>query len=156
MYLVDSGRSTPVPEDAPPSAHSISSARKQAREQAKNRLFHSIEYKPRLSHFDPDSDNRDFRGFFVLFWISLFIMVITTVLRNIKDTGYPLRVQVWSLLTANVWQLGLCDLAMVASTYLTLPIHKVIRRRKGWLRWSCGGIVIQSTFQLSWLLLWVT
>ncbi|KAL2014763.1 hypothetical protein VTN00DRAFT_2288 [Thermoascus crustaceus] len=149
-----SGRSTPVPEDAPPSAHSISSARKQLR--ARNRLFHTIDYVPRVSHFDPESDYHDFRGFFTLFWIGLFIMVVTTVLRNIKDTGFPLRVKVWkSLLNGKVWQLGLSDLVMVASTALTLPIHRLVRNSKGWLRWSQGGMVVQSLFQLVWLCLWV-
>jgi sterol O-acyltransferase len=82
-------------------------------------------------------------------------MVITTMLRNIKDTGYPLRVQVWSLFTPNVVQLGFSDFAMAASTYLTLPLHRAIRASNGWLRWSRGGIVVQSLFQLIWLIFWV-
>ncbi|KAL1961277.1 hypothetical protein VTO42DRAFT_5 [Malbranchea cinnamomea] len=147
--------STPVKEDAPPSVLSISSARKQARARLKHRSFYNIEYKPRLSHFDPNSDNRDFRGFFVLFWISLAIMVMTTVLRNIKDTGYPLRVQVWSLFTPNVFQLGFSDLAMVGSTAFTLPLHRAIRSSKGFLRWSKGGIVVQSIYQSVWFVIWV-
>ncbi|KAI2005724.1 Sterol O-acyltransferase 2 (Sterol-ester synthase 2) [Ophidiomyces ophidiicola] len=150
-----SGISTPIAEDAPPSVQSISSARKQVRAQVKTRLFHNIDYQPRLSHFDPNSENQNFRGFFVLFWISLVIMVITTVLRNVKDTGYPLRVQVWSLLSANVFQLGLCDLAMVLSTCLTLPLHQTIRSSKGWLRWSNYGMTVQSLLQLAWLNIWV-
>lgn len=153
LILLDSGTSTPVPDDAPPSIRSISSARKQVR--ARNRLFHTINYVPRVSHFDPQSDYHNFRGFFTLFWIGLFIMVVTTVLRNIKDTGYPLRVKVWSLLTANVWQLGLSDLAMVVSTVLVLPFQRLVRTSKGWLRWSRGGMVIQSALQLAWLTLWI-
>lgn len=151
----NSGYSTPVAEDAPPSAHSISSVRKHAREQMKHRAFYTIDYKPRLSHFDRDSDNHDFRGFFVLFWISLAIMGITTMSRNIKDTGYPLRVQVWSLFTANVVQLGFSDLLMVLSTGITFSFHKAVRASKGWLRWSRGGIVLQSIYQLCWLVFWV-
>ncbi|KAL1986270.1 hypothetical protein VTN96DRAFT_6638 [Rasamsonia emersonii] len=148
-----SGTSTPVPDDAPPSVRSISSARKQVR--ARHRLFHTINYVPRVSHFDPRSDYHNFRGFFTLFWIGLFIMVVTTVLRNIKDTGYPLRVKVWSLLTANVWQLALSDLAMVVSTVVVLPLQRLMRTSKGWLRWSRGGMVIQSLLQLAWLTLWI-
>ena len=82
-------------------------------------------------------------------------MVLTTVLRNIKDTGYPLRVRVWSLLTANVWQLGLSDGAMVFSTALSVPLQKMFRRSKGIMRWSKGGIWIQSIFEMSWLTLWI-
>ncbi|OAT11994.1 sterol O-acyltransferase [Blastomyces gilchristii SLH14081] len=154
-FDISSGRSTPIPEDAPPSVQSISCARKQIRAQASQRLFYSIDYKPRVSHFDPDSDYRDFHGFFSLFWVSLFIMVMTTVVRNIKDTGYPLRVQVWSLLSANVWQLALCDIVMVSSTALSLPLHLVIRQSQGWLRWLNGGMILQSCFQIAWLTLWV-
>lgn len=82
-------------------------------------------------------------------------MVVTTVLRNIKDTGYPLRVKVWNLLTANVWQLAVSDLAMVVSSGFALPLSLLTRRSTGWLRWYRGGIVIQSLYQIGWLTLWI-
>lgn len=153
--IYDSGRSTPVPPDAPPSAKSISLVRKQIRAQHRHRIFPTIDYSARVSHFDRKSDYRDFRGFYVLFWIGLAIMVITTMLRNIKDTGYPLRVRVWALLTANTWQLGLSDLVMVGSTFVSLPMQRVFRRNHGWLSWSKCGMPIQSIFQAAWLILWV-
>ncbi|KAL8696083.1 MAG: hypothetical protein Q9224_002980 [Gallowayella concinna] len=152
---LSSGRSTPLPPDAPPSAISLSSARKHIRAQQKHRLFPTIDYAARVSHFDPKSDYRDFRGFFVLFWIGLAIMVITTMLRNIKDTGFPFRVGVWALLTERVWQLALTDLAMIASTTLSLPLHKLFRKSKGWLWWEKGGMPIQSIYQAAWLALWI-
>lgn len=155
VNLFHSGRSTPLPPDAPPSIKSISSARKQVRAQHKQRLFPTIDYAARVSHFDPKSDYRDFRGFFVLFWIGLAIMVLTTMLRNIKDTGYPLRVRVWALLTANTWQLGLSDILMVGSTGLCLPMQRLFRWSHGWLRWKNCGMLIQSVFQLAWLGLWI-
>ncbi|ETN45588.1 uncharacterized protein HMPREF1541_09420 [Cyphellophora europaea CBS 101466] len=152
---VSSGRSTPVPQDAPPSAQSISSARKYARAQAKVRSFHNINYKPRVSHFDPSSEYSDFRGFFVLFWVGLSIMVITSGLRNIKETGYPLRAQVYRILSKNVLALALSDAAMVGSTALSLPLQKLFR--SGWtiFQWRRGGVWIQAIFQLGWLALWV-
>ena len=152
---LSSGRSTPIPQDALPSVQSISSARKHARAQAKSRLFHSINYKPRVSHFDPSSEHNDFRGFFVLFWVGLTIMVITAVLRNIKETGYPLRVQVYHILSKNVIALALSDAAMVGTTALSLPLQKLFR--SGWtpFQWRYGGFWIQSIFQLGWLALWV-
>lgn len=150
-----SGRSTPLPEDAPPSAQSISSARKQVRAQQKHRMFPTVEYAARVSHFDPRSEYRDFRGFFVLFWIGLAIMVITTMLRNIKDTGYPLRHHMFDLLTTKTWELALSDGAMVLSTGVSVPFQMLCRRSKGWLRWENLGMPIQSVFQLGWLVLWV-
>ena len=150
-----SGRSTPIPEDAPPSALSISSARKQIRAQQKHRMFPTVEYAARVSHFDPRSEYRDFRGFFVLFWIGLAIMVITTMLRNIKDTGLPFRHHIFDLLTTRTWELGLSDAAMVLSTGVSVPFQMLCRRSKGWLRWENMGMPIQSVFQVWWLLLWV-
>ncbi|ETI27566.1 hypothetical protein G647_00015 [Cladophialophora carrionii CBS 160.54] len=153
---ISSGRSTPVPHDAPPSVQSLSTARKAARAQAKHRLFHTINYVPRVSHFDPQSEYRDFRGFFVLFWISLTIMVITTGLRNLKETGHPLRVEVYELLSRNVISLGLSDAAMVGSSALSLPIQRLARGTNGILRWRRAGIWIQSIYQALWLTLWVS
>jgi sterol O-acyltransferase len=81
-------------------------------------------------------------------------MAITTMLRNIKDTGYPMRVQIWQLFTVKVWELALADALMVATTSLSLPMHKLFRTG-GWLRWNAGGIAIQSVFQAFWLAFWV-
>lgn len=91
----------------------------------------------------------------MLFWIGLAIMVLTTMLRNIKDTGYPMRIRVWALLGENTLGLGFSDLAMVGSTVLSLPLQWVFRRSKGWLRWERYGMPIQSIFQIGWLVLWV-
>lgn len=118
-------------------------------------MFPTIDYAARVSHFDPKSDYRDFRGFFVLFWIGLAIMVITTMLRNIKDTGFPFRVGVWALLTERVWQLALSDGAMIVSTSLSLPLHKLFRNSKKWLWWEKAGMPIQSVYQAAWFTLWV-
>ena len=151
MLTMASGRSTPIPPDAPPSAHSISSARKQIRAQQKHRAFPTIDYSARVSHFDPKSEYRDFRGFFVLFWIGLAIMVITTALSNIKDTGYPLRHTMWAILTPKIWQLALSDAAMVGSTLLALRLQLVFRASNGLLQWRKLGMPLMSIFEVVWL-----
>ncbi|KAK0636258.1 MBOAT, membrane-bound O-acyltransferase family-domain-containing protein [Bombardia bombarda] len=152
-----SGRSTPIPVDAPPSVKSLSTARKQVRAEQRRRLFPTIEYASRVSHFDPNSDYRDFHGFFNLFWIGLAIMAITTMLRNIKDTGYPLRVQIWGLFTVKLWHLAVADFAMVATTAVSLPLHRLFRAApaRGPLTWNKGGMAIMSIYQVVWLAFWV-
>lgn len=153
---VSSGRTTPIPPDAPPSVHASSSARRQIRAQHKKRIFPTIEYIDRVSHFDPDSDYHDFRGFFVLFWIGLAIMVLTAMLRNLTETGYPLQMRQWELFKEKVWELGLVDGAMVFSTALSLPLQKLISTGNGALRWSALGMAIQSIYQAIWLAVWTT
>ncbi|KAI5865260.1 MBOAT-domain-containing protein [Durotheca rogersii] len=150
-----SGRSTPVPENAPASTKALSSARKQVRAEQRRRIFPTIEFASRVSHFDPRSDYRDFHGFFNLFWIGLAIMGITTMLRNFKDTGYPLRVQIWTLFTVKLWHLGIADFLMVASTAVSVPLHKLARGSTGALTWRKGGRAIQSIYQVAWLAFWI-
>lgn len=154
LELPSSRAGTPLPEDAPPSLQSISAARKSARAQAKKRLFHTIKYEPRMSHFDPQSEYRDFRGFFVLFWMALAIMVITSALKNVKETGYPLRTQVYELLTRNVLNLAIADALMVASTAVSLYFQKLFRKGGFW-QWRKTGIWIQSIYQAVWLFIWI-
>ncbi|KAF7560792.1 hypothetical protein G7046_g3333 [Stylonectria norvegica] len=148
-----SGRSTPVPENAPPSVKVLSTARKQARAEQRRRLFPTIEYASRVSHFDPASDYRDFHGFFNLFWIGLAIMGITSMLRNMKDTGYPMRRQIWSLFTIKPADLAVADFLMVASTAVSVPIHRLVRRAgpDGLWAWKNAGQALQSFYQVAWL-----
>ncbi|KAK1760654.1 hypothetical protein QBC47DRAFT_11454 [Echria macrotheca] len=152
-----SGRSTPIPQDAPPSVLSLSTARKQVRAEQRRRIFPTIEFASRVSHFDPNSDYRDFHGFFTLFWIGLAIMAITSMLRNIKDTGYPMRVQIWGLFTVKLWHLAVADFMMVASTAVSLPMQKLFRSvpANSPLSWSKGGVVFMSLYQVAWLSFWI-
>jgi sterol O-acyltransferase len=85
-------------------------------------------------------------------------MVITTMLRNVKDTGYPMRVEIWQLFPVKIWGLATADALMVASTAVSLPIQRIVRDATGifsWLRWSKGGIAIQTIYQVLWFLVWV-
>ncbi|RGP60384.1 sterol o-acyltransferase [Fusarium longipes] len=152
-----SGRSTPIPENAPPSVKSLSTARKQVRAEQRRRIFPTIEFASRVSHFDPESDYRDFHGFFNLFWIGLAIMGITSMLRNLKDTGFPLRVQIWGLFTVKIWHLAIADFLMVATTGASLLLNRAARNAKpgSFLDWNQGGIAIQSIYQTVWLTLWI-
>lgn len=119
-------------------------------------MFPTIDYVDRVSHFDPASDYHDFRGFFVLFWIGLAIMVITSMLRTVKETGYPFQIRQWNLFKEKIWELGLVDGAMVGSTALALPLQKLFLNGKGPLRWGQLGMAIQSLYQLAWLSFWCT
>lgn len=148
-----SGTSTPIPFDAPPSVQVVSTTKKHVRAETRRRLFPTIEYASRVSHFDPDSDYRDFQGFFVLFWIGLAIMAITTMLRNVKDTGHPFRYEIWQLFTIKTWELAVADFLMVATSGVNLPLQKAFSANI--MRWKNAGIVIQTLYQTLWFSIWV-
>ncbi|KAM3508897.1 hypothetical protein MY11210_006540 [Beauveria gryllotalpidicola] len=157
-----SGRSTPVPDNAPPSNKALSSARKTLRaeqraQQQRRRIFPATDFTSRLSHLDPDSDYRDFHGFFNLFWIGLAIMGITTMLRHMKDTGYPFSFAIWSLFTVKLWHLAIADFLMVATTAAAMPLHQLFRAapQDGFWTWRRGGVALQSAYQAVWLAVWV-
>jgi sterol O-acyltransferase len=133
-----------------------SSARRQIRAEQKRRMFPTIEYVDRVSHFDPASDYHDFRGFFVLFWIGLAIMVLTSMLRQVKETGYPFQITQWDLFKEKLWEVGLVDGAMVGSTAVALPLQKLFLHGTGPLRWGRLGMAIQSIYQVFWLSFWCT
>jgi sterol O-acyltransferase len=85
-------------------------------------------------------------------------MAITTMLRNIKDTGYPMRVEIWQLFTVKVWELAVADGLMVLTAAVSLPLHRLFRSQTGkmlGLRWVGGGMAIQSIYQTMWFAFWV-
>jgi len=145
-----------VPPDAPPSVQATASARKERKAEQKRRLFPAIDYTARVSHFDPKSDYRDFRGFFVLFWIGLAIMVITTILRNLKEYGQPFSLRQWKTFTKNIYEMIGSDLVMVSSTALALPLHTLYKNSTGVMRWDKGGVWIQTAFEFVWGIFWVS
>ncbi|PUU80478.1 MBOAT, membrane-bound O-acyltransferase family-domain-containing protein [Tuber borchii] len=147
--VLSSGRTTPIPEDAPPSAHSIQHARRERR----RRMFPTVDYESRVSHFDPQSQHRDFRGFFTLFWIGLLIMVLTTALRNLKDTRRVLRTSIFSMFTKAPLELAIADLFMFLSTIACLPLQQAFSTDK-W-SWGGSGYMFQHALQAVWLVAWV-
>ena len=147
---------TPAPpDDAPPSVKATSAARRELRRKSNRRMFPTVDYQSRVSYFDPRSEYSNFRGFFVLFWIGLAIMVITSMLRNLRETGKIMEIRQWPLFVENIWELAASDVLMVASTAINLPLHWLYKRSKGWLRWNRGGMIVQSLVQIAWGWIWI-
>lgn len=148
---------TPAPpDDAPPSVKATSAARRELRKKTRARLFPTVDYQERLSYFDPNQNTfTNFRGFFVLFWVGLAIMVVTSMLRNLKETGQLLSFRQYPTFVKNIWELVPADLLMCASTAIDIPLHFLYSRSSVWLRWNKGGIIVQSLVQALWLWFWV-
>ena len=82
------------------------------------------------------------------------ILVMTTTLRNIKETGYPFQIKLYRLMSRNVLSLAFSDLAMVLSTGISLPFAKLFRSGPWIFQWRNGGWWLQSIYELGWLALW--
>ena len=82
-------------------------------------------------------------------------MVITTMLRNIKETGLPIRARPWALFTVNAWQLAVSDGAMVFSTAIALLIQKASQKSTGLMRWAQIGMPVHIVYETLWLALWI-
>lgn len=54
----------------------------------------------------------------------------------------------------NIYELGASDLLMCASTAISLPLHLLYKNSNGLLKWNRGGMVVQSLYQLGWLVFW--
>lgn len=65
-----------------------------------------------------------------------------------------MRVKIWHLFTVKVWELGVADGLMVASTAISLPLNRIFRQNSK-LHWAGTGMAIQSVYQMLWLAFWV-
>lgn len=112
------------------------------------KLKAAVAFVPRLSHFDVGnerSSTNEFRGFFTLFWISLFIWTVRTYIRSIEQHGVPLNFQFATMISKDARTLALSDAVLVLSTGICVPFAKAVS--KGWVKYYWTGVAIQHAFQ---------
>ncbi|EJD07524.1 MBOAT-domain-containing protein [Fomitiporia mediterranea MF3/22] len=106
-----------------------------------------ISFVPRNSTFDPQNSRNpnEFRGFYTLFWISMFLLVIQNYVVTMEKNGYPIEMAFAAMFSRHAFTLALSDGVLVLSTGFCVPF--AIALKKGWLNFSPWGVVIQHTFQ---------
>ncbi|KAK0501542.1 MBOAT, membrane-bound O-acyltransferase family-domain-containing protein [Armillaria luteobubalina] len=118
------------------------------RSRTSKKLRALITFAPRNSHFDTNNESsgsNEFRGFFSLFWISIFIFMVRTYINSYESNGAPLNFRFATLLSKDAITLALSDAALVGSTIICVPFAKAIS--KGWIRYYWTGVIIQHTIQ---------
>ena len=113
-----------------------------------NKLRAMVTFAPRKSHFDISneaSNANQFRGFFTLFWISLFLFTVSTYIRSVEQTGSPLNFQFANMITRDAITLAISDAVLVLNTGLCVPFAKAIA--KGWIKYYWLGVIIQHLWQ---------
>ncbi|KAE9386037.1 hypothetical protein BT96DRAFT_960654 [Gymnopus androsaceus JB14] len=109
-----------------------------------------ITFAPRQSTFDINNESsgaNEFRGFFTLFWISIFIFTVRTYVRSIETNGHALNLVFATMFSKDAITLALSDAVLVGSTSVCVLFAKAISNR--WIRYHWTGLVIQHIFQTS-------
>ncbi|KAJ7577046.1 MBOAT, membrane-bound O-acyltransferase family-domain-containing protein [Mycena floridula] len=121
---------------------------KPIRSTSSKKLKAMITFAPRQSHFDINNEKsgmNEFRGFFSLFWISIFLFILRTYVRSIETNGHALNLRFAQLISKDAITLALSDAVLVASTALCVPFAKAVSR--GWIKYYWTGVVIQHVGQ---------
>ncbi|EIN09521.1 hypothetical protein PUNSTDRAFT_66632 [Punctularia strigosozonata HHB-11173 SS5] len=116
-----------------------------------------VSFAPRKSAFDIQNEQsitNEFRGFFTLFWISIFILAVGAYVRSFERSGYFLELAFARLMSRNAVSLAISDAVLVLSTGFCVPFAKAVS--KGWIRYYWFGVVIQHVFQTFLLAVTVT
>ncbi|TFY66256.1 hypothetical protein EVG20_g4836 [Dentipellis fragilis] len=105
-----------------------------------------VTFVPRTTLIEASNFN-EFRGFYSLFWISLFIFAVRTYVRSIEKSGRPLNYVFANMMSQDALTLAISDAVLVLSTGLCVPFAKAIS--KGWINYYWTGVFIQHIFQTS-------
>ncbi|KAI0705236.1 MBOAT, membrane-bound O-acyltransferase family-domain-containing protein [Cytidiella melzeri] len=123
---------------------------KPVRAGANKKLRAMISFSPRQSVFDISNERsgaNEFRGFFTLFWISMFLLAVNTYIRSLETNGYPLSMEFGMkyMFAEDTIMLFLSDGILVLSTAICVPFAKAIQN--GWIRYYWTGVILQHLWQ---------
>ncbi|KAF9006125.1 MBOAT, membrane-bound O-acyltransferase family-domain-containing protein [Cyathus striatus] len=120
------------------------------RSKSSKKLRALITFAPRKSTFDINNERsgtNEFRGFFSLFWISIFLFTVRTYIQSIETSGRPLNLRFATMFSQDAITLAISDAVLVLTTGLCVPF--AIALKMGWLRYHWTGIIIQHALQTS-------
>ncbi|KAJ7043690.1 MBOAT, membrane-bound O-acyltransferase family-domain-containing protein [Mycena alexandri] len=118
------------------------------RSKSSKKLRAMITFAPRQSTFDINNEAsgaNEFRGFFTLFWISMFIFTLSTYIRSIETSGHALNLKFATMFSRDAITLAISDAVLVSTTALCVPFAKAVS--KGWIRYYWTGLIIQHLLQ---------
>ena len=112
----------------------------------KRSRFSDLVFTRQFTAFDrqnPNSASAPFHGFFTLFWLSIFLLLVKVAANNWKQYGSVFGPnQILAMMFhRDVIVLGLTDGVLCASTVFCLILQKVIVN--GWMSWNGAGWIMQ-------------
>ncbi|KAI6113034.1 MBOAT, membrane-bound O-acyltransferase family-domain-containing protein [Pisolithus sp. B1] len=118
------------------------------RSKTSKKLRAIVTFEPRKSHFDTTNERsgtNEFRGFFTLFWISLFLFTVQTYISSLEANGYALSFAFATMFSRDAIVLAISDAVLVLTTALCVPFAEAVMR--GRLRYYWVGVVLQHLLQ---------
>ena len=120
----------------------------------KRSRFSDLVFTRQFTAFDrqnPAAASSPFHGFFTLFWLSVFFMLVKVASNNWKVYGSIFGPnEILSLMfRRDVVLLGVTDLAMMSSTAFCLLLQKVVLA--GYVSWNKQGWIVQNIWQTLYL-----
>ncbi|KAF8603802.1 MBOAT-domain-containing protein [Ceratobasidium sp. AG-I] len=102
-----------------------------------------ISFTPRSSAFEASGAD-PFRGFYSLFWISMFLLLLRTYVNNFLQNGYPLSMVFATLFTRDALTLAISDAVLVTSTFICVPFVQALQ--KGYIRYYYTGQILLHVY----------
>ncbi|EKM81745.1 hypothetical protein AGABI1DRAFT_105226 [Agaricus bisporus var. burnettii JB137-S8] len=105
-------------------------------------------FTPRKSAFDISNETsgvNEFRGFYSLFWVSIFLWAIRTYITGIETSGSPLNFAFATMFSQGAITLAISDFFLVISTGICVPLAGAISR--GYIRYYWTGLALQHLLQ---------
>ncbi|RXW23900.1 hypothetical protein EST38_g1977 [Candolleomyces aberdarensis] len=120
------------------------------RSRSSKKLRALITFAPRTSAFDinnSSSTTNEFRGFFTLFWVSIFIFAVQTYVKSFEASGMPLNLDFAAMISRDAITLAWSDALLVLSTGICVPFAIALKNNRIQYYWT--GIIIQHLIQAS-------
>ncbi|KAL4065834.1 MBOAT, membrane-bound O-acyltransferase family-domain-containing protein [Scleroderma citrinum] len=118
------------------------------RSKTSKKLRAIVTFEPRKSHFDTTNERsgtNEFRGFFTLFWISLFLFTVQTYISSLEVNGYALSFAFATMFSRDAVVLAISDAVLVSTTAICVPFAKAVVQ--GRLKYYWTGVVFQHLLQ---------
>ncbi|KIP03018.1 hypothetical protein PHLGIDRAFT_37640, partial [Phlebiopsis gigantea 11061_1 CR5-6] len=109
-----------------------------------------VSFTPRKSVFDLSNETsfkNEFRGFFTLFWISMFLFAVRTYVRSLETSGKAMSLEfaMTYMFSEDTITLFISDGVLVLSTIVCVPFAKAVAN--GWIKYYYTGLIIQHLWQ---------
>ena len=120
----------------------------------KRSRFSDLVFTKQFTAFDrqnPAAASSPFHGFFTLFWLSVFFMLVKVASNNWRVYGsiFGPNEILTLMFRRDVILLGVTDLAMMSCTAFCLLLQKVVLA--GYLSWNKQGWIVQNIWQTLYL-----